>query len=31
VFKPYGNAELDGMAAELDEIFAKIIGDAVAN
>lgn len=31
VFKPYGSADLDGMAAELDEIFAKIIADAVAN
>ena len=31
VFKPYGSADLDGMAAELEEIFAKIIADAVAN
>ena len=31
VFKPHGSADLDGMGAELDEIFAKIIADAVAN
>jgi uncharacterized protein (DUF302 family) len=31
VFKPYGNSELDGMAAELDVIFADIARDAVAN
>ena len=31
VLKPYGSADLDGMAAELDEIFAIIIADAVAN
>jgi uncharacterized protein (DUF302 family) len=31
VLKPYGSADLDGMAAELGEIFAKIIADAVAN
>ena len=30
VFKPYGNAELDAMAGELDIIFAKIVRDAVA-
>ncbi len=31
VFKPYGSAELDAMAVELDAIFAKIAKDAVAN
>ncbi len=31
VFKPYGSAELDKMAAELDVIFANIARDAVAN
>lgn len=31
VFKPYGNVELDAMAAELDDIFSKIANDAVAN
>ena len=31
VFKPYGNAELDAMATELDIIFSKIAKDAVAN
>jgi uncharacterized protein (DUF302 family) len=31
VFKPYGNGELDRMAAELDIIFANIARDAVAN
>ncbi|MBT3534661.1 MAG: DUF302 domain-containing protein [Rhodospirillaceae bacterium] len=31
VFKPYGSADLDAMAAELDIIFAKIASDAVAN
>ena len=31
VFKPYGSAELDAMAAELDLIFSKIAKDAVAN
>ncbi|UEM25184.1 DUF302 domain-containing protein (plasmid) [Skermanella mucosa] len=28
VFAPYGNAELDSMAGELDGIFAKIVADA---
>jgi uncharacterized protein (DUF302 family) len=28
VFAPYGNAELDAMAGELDGIFAKIVADA---
>ncbi len=28
VFKPYGSADLDAMAAELDVIFAKIAKDA---
>ncbi len=28
VFAPYGNAELDKMARELDEIFARIVADA---
>ncbi len=28
VFAPYGNAELDAMARELDPIFAKIVADA---
>lgn len=28
VFKPYGSAELDAMAAELDAIFAKIAAQA---
>ena len=28
VFNPYGNAELDRMAKELDAIFAKIVADA---
>ncbi|MDP6691410.1 MAG: DUF302 domain-containing protein [Alphaproteobacteria bacterium] len=31
VFKPYGSAELDAMAGELDVIFAKIARDAVAD
>ena len=31
VFKPYGSAELDEMAAELDVIFEKIVRDAVAD
>ncbi|MDP6568110.1 MAG: DUF302 domain-containing protein [Alphaproteobacteria bacterium] len=31
VFKPYGNAELNAMAGELDEIFARIANDAVAD
>jgi len=31
VFKPYGSADLDVMAGELDVIFAKIAADAVAN
>ena len=30
VFSPYGNAELDAMALELDEIFARIAADATA-
>ena len=30
VFAPYGNKALDEMAAELDAIFARIAGDAVA-
>ncbi len=30
VFAPYGNADLDAMAAELDEIFASIAAAAVA-
>lgn len=29
VFRPYGSAELDKMAAELDDIFAKIVHDAL--
>ena len=29
VFRPYGSASLDKMAAELDVIFAKIVSDAV--
>lgn len=28
VFRPYGSADLDKMAAELDAIFAKIVQDA---
>ncbi|MBT3351351.1 MAG: DUF302 domain-containing protein [Nitrospinaceae bacterium] len=28
VFRPYGSADLDKMAAELDVIFAKIVQDA---
>lgn len=28
VFAPYGNAQLDGMAKELDPIFEKIVRDA---
>lgn len=31
VFKPYGNAELDAMAGELDLIFGKIARDAIIN
>ena len=31
VFKPYGSAELDTMAGELDIIFARIAKDAVAD
>ncbi len=30
VFAPYGNADLDAMAVELDEIFASIAATAVA-
>lgn len=30
IFGPYGNAELDRLAAELDPIFAKIVDQAVA-
>ncbi|MBT0959588.1 DUF302 domain-containing protein [Denitromonas iodatirespirans] len=30
VFAPYGNAELDAMARELDPVFAQIVADAVA-
>ncbi len=30
VFKPYGSADLDAMAKELDVIFANIVRDAVA-
>lgn len=30
VFAPYGSADLDAMAKELDEIFAKIVKDALA-
>ena len=30
VFRPYGSADLDKMAAELDGIFAKIVRDAVS-
>ncbi len=29
VFRPYGSADLDKMAAELDGIFAKIVRDTV--
>ena len=29
VFRPYGSADLDRMAAELDIIFAKIVNDAI--
>lgn len=29
VFAPYGSADLDAMAAELDAIWAKIVADAV--
>ncbi len=31
VFSPYGNADLDAMAKELDPIFEKIVSDAVGN
>ncbi len=31
VFAPYGNAQLDAMARELDPIFGKIVRDAVNN
>ena len=30
VFAPYGSTDLDAMAAELDDVFAKIIADATA-
>lgn len=30
VFAPYGSAELDAMARELDPVFARIVADAVA-
>lgn len=30
VFRPYGSAELDKMSNELDDIFAKIVDDAVS-
>ena len=30
VFRPYGSADLDKMATELDRIFAKIVRDAVS-
>jgi uncharacterized protein (DUF302 family) len=30
VFAPYGSAELDAMAGELDQIWQKIVDDAVA-
>lgn len=30
VFAPYGSADLDAMAQELDQIWQKIVGDAVA-
>ncbi len=30
VFRPYGSADLDKMAAELDGIFAKIVRDALS-
>jgi len=30
VFGPYGNAELDAMARELDPVFDKIVRDAIA-
>lgn len=29
VFAPYGSASLDKMAAELDEIWSKIVADAI--
>jgi uncharacterized protein (DUF302 family) len=31
VFKPYGSADLDAMAGELDVIFARIAKDAVTD
>ena len=31
VFKPYGSADLDAMAKELDEIFARIAKEAAGN
>lgn len=31
VFSPYRNAELDGLATELDPIFARIVSDAVGD
>ena len=31
VFAPYENSELDAMAIELDEIFARIAADATKN
>ena len=29
VFAPYGSSKLDAMAKELDDIWAKIVGDAI--
>jgi uncharacterized protein (DUF302 family) len=31
VFAPYGNAQLDAMARELDPVFEKIVREAVGN
>ena len=31
VFAPYGSAQLDAMARELDPVFAKIVADATDN